>query len=65
MIFNRIRLRCRRILERLFRVHSAEVFESVVERWNRDKSVGMHAVQILHVLISPRVLRGNFIRSSI
>jgi len=65
MIFNRVRLRCRRILEHLFRVHSAEVFESVVERWNRDKSVGMHTIQILRVLISPQVLSRNFIRSTI
>ena len=42
MIFNRTRLRCRRILEHLFRVQSAEVFESVVECWSRDEFVSMH-----------------------
>lgn len=29
--------RSRRVLEHLFRVHSAEVLESIIECWNRDE----------------------------
>ncbi|KIK71711.1 hypothetical protein GYMLUDRAFT_33858 [Collybiopsis luxurians FD-317 M1] len=36
LIYNRTRTRCRRVLEHIFRVQSAEVFESVVDCWNRD-----------------------------
>ncbi|KAF9011155.1 Dopey, N-terminal-domain-containing protein [Cyathus striatus] len=36
LIFNRVRLRCRRVLEHLFRVQSAEVFESIVDCWSRN-----------------------------
>jgi hypothetical protein len=36
IIYNRTRLRCRRVLEHLFRVQSGEVFESIVDCWNRD-----------------------------
>ncbi|KAF7303085.1 Dopey-N domain-containing protein [Mycena kentingensis (nom. inval.)] len=36
MIYNRTRLRCRRVLEHLFRVKSAEVFESIIDCWNRE-----------------------------
>lgn len=50
MIYNRTRLRCRRTLEHLFRVQSAEVFESIVECWNRDKPVGTSRSQFLHAL---------------
>lgn len=39
MIYTRTRLRCRRVLEHLFRVQSAEVFECVVDWWSRDHSV--------------------------
>ncbi|KAK7063885.1 dopey-N domain-containing protein [Favolaschia claudopus] len=35
-IYNRTRLRCRRVLEHLFRVQSAEVFESIIDCWNRE-----------------------------
>ncbi|KAJ7755024.1 Dopey, N-terminal-domain-containing protein [Mycena maculata] len=36
MIYTRTRLRCRRVLEHLFRVQSAEVFESVIDCWHRE-----------------------------
>ncbi|KAF8665364.1 hypothetical protein AX16_000383 [Volvariella volvacea WC 439] len=36
LIYSRTRLRARRVLEHLFRAHSAEVFESIVDWWNRD-----------------------------
>ncbi|KAF5380337.1 hypothetical protein D9757_007927 [Collybiopsis confluens] len=36
MIYTRTRTRCRRVLEHIFRVQSAEVFESIVDCWNRD-----------------------------
>ncbi|KAJ4470942.1 Dopey, N-terminal-domain-containing protein [Lentinula aciculospora] len=36
LTYNRTRTRCRRVLEHIFRVQSAEVFESIVDCWNRD-----------------------------
>ncbi|THV06503.1 hypothetical protein K435DRAFT_960479 [Dendrothele bispora CBS 962.96] len=36
LIHNRSRSRCRRVLEHLFRAQSAEVFECLVDCWNRD-----------------------------
>jgi len=36
LIYNRARTRCRRVLEHLFLAQSAEVFESIVECWNRE-----------------------------
>ncbi|KAF7307364.1 Dopey-N domain-containing protein [Mycena indigotica] len=36
MIYNRTRMRCRRVLEHLFRMQSAEVFESIIDCWNRE-----------------------------
>jgi hypothetical protein len=39
MIYSRTRVRCRRVLEHLFRVQSAEVFESVVDCWSQENSV--------------------------
>ncbi|KAJ7204429.1 Dopey, N-terminal-domain-containing protein [Mycena pura] len=41
MIYARTRLRCRRVLEHLFRVQSAEMFESIIDCWNRDLPVGV------------------------
>ncbi|KAJ3572176.1 hypothetical protein NP233_g3254 [Leucocoprinus birnbaumii] len=57
MIYNRTRLRCRRSLEHLFRVQSAEVFESIVECWNRDKpshtgTSSETAFELVDVLVS-------------
>jgi hypothetical protein len=39
MIYARTRLRCRRVLEHLFRVQSSEVFESIVDWWSKDLTV--------------------------
>jgi len=39
IIYNRTRLRCRRVLEHLFRVQSTEVFECIVDWWSRDQNV--------------------------
>ncbi|KXN85691.1 Protein dopey [Leucoagaricus sp. SymC.cos] len=58
MIYNRTRIRCHRALEHLFRVQSAEVFESIVECWNRDKpahsgfSSSNAAFEIVDILVS-------------
>ncbi|KAF9447031.1 hypothetical protein P691DRAFT_803039 [Macrolepiota fuliginosa MF-IS2] len=55
MIYNRTRVRCRRALEHLFRMQSAEVFESIVECWNRDKPTGPSAeaaFEIVDILVS-------------
>ncbi|KAF8079121.1 Dopey, N-terminal-domain-containing protein [Lyophyllum atratum] len=38
LIYNRTRIRCRRVLEHLFRVQAVEVFESIVDCWSRDLS---------------------------
>jgi len=46
LIYNRTRLRCRRVLEHLFQVHSAEVFESIVDCWNREGSVRYNHLSI-------------------
>src|ERR1700683_4624277 len=37
MIYSRTRVRCRRVLEHLFRMQSAEVLESIIECWGRDE----------------------------
>lgn len=39
LVFSRVRLRCRKVLERLFRAQSAEVLESLVECWNRGDDI--------------------------
>ncbi|TDL26444.1 hypothetical protein BD410DRAFT_521497 [Rickenella mellea] len=39
-LFNRTRMRCRKVFEKLFRVKSMEVTESVVENWYRDIESG-------------------------
>lgn len=36
LIYNRTRARCRRALEHLFRVQPMEVFESIIDWWNKD-----------------------------
>ncbi|KAF8633541.1 hypothetical protein AX15_001344 [Amanita polypyramis BW_CC] len=38
LIYSRTRLRCRRVLEHLFRAQSAEVLESVIHCWSQDPS---------------------------
>lgn len=39
MIYSRTRLRCRRVLEYLFRAYPSEVLEGVVSCWDRDLAV--------------------------
>ena len=39
MIYTRTRVRCRRVLEHLFRVYSIEVMESIIDCWGRDNVV--------------------------
>ena len=46
LVYNRTRMRCRRVLEHLFQVQSAEVFESIIECWSKDVTVCI----IAHVL---------------
>ncbi|KAJ7742186.1 Dopey, N-terminal-domain-containing protein [Mycena olivaceomarginata] len=41
-------IRCRRVLEHLFRVQSAEVFESIIDCWNRE----LPAFELVDVLIA-------------
>lgn len=36
MIYSRTRVRCRRVLEYLFRAYPSEVLEGVVSCWDRD-----------------------------
>ncbi|KDQ63058.1 hypothetical protein JAAARDRAFT_53285 [Jaapia argillacea MUCL 33604] len=40
MIYSRSRNRCRRVLEHLFRAHSSEVLESIIECWSREPIEG-------------------------
>lgn len=47
LICNRTRTRCRRVLEHIFRVQSAEVFESIVDCWNRDMFVSFSSILIV------------------
>lgn len=64
MIFNRTRLRCRRALEHLFRVQSAEVFESIVECWNRDKPVRLFLLPFAHPLIILQSFTGSSVEAA-
>ncbi|KAK0500731.1 Dopey, N-terminal-domain-containing protein [Armillaria luteobubalina] len=56
LIYNRVRLRSRRVLEHLFRVQSPEVFEAVVDCWNKDAGVvtaaSSSAFELTDVLIA-------------
>ncbi|KAK0199079.1 Dopey, N-terminal-domain-containing protein [Armillaria mellea] len=56
LIYNRVRLRSRRVLEHLFRVQSPEVFEAIVDCWNKDVGVVMatssSAFELTDVLIA-------------
>lgn len=44
MIFTRSRTRCRRVLETLFRAHTLEVMESIVDCWSRGGSVSPRVI---------------------
>ncbi|KAF9486392.1 hypothetical protein BDN70DRAFT_822033, partial [Pholiota conissans] len=56
LIFTRTRLRCRRVLEHLFRMQTIEVFESIVDWWNRDQPLSSTspdaAFELIDVLVS-------------
>ncbi|KAF9056037.1 Dopey, N-terminal-domain-containing protein [Panaeolus papilionaceus] len=56
LIYNRTRLRCRRILEHLFRVQSGEVFESLIDWWSRDLTLSATspdaAFELVDVLVA-------------
>ncbi|KIM47693.1 hypothetical protein M413DRAFT_439360 [Hebeloma cylindrosporum] len=56
MIYTRTRLRCRRVLEHLFRVQSSEVFESIVDWWSRDLTLSATspdaAFELVDVLVA-------------
>ncbi|KAJ3516253.1 hypothetical protein NLJ89_g1234 [Agrocybe chaxingu] len=56
LIYNRSRLRCRRVLEHLFRVQSAEVFESIIDWWSRDQTLSVSspdaAFELVDVLVA-------------
>ncbi|KAG6874376.1 hypothetical protein C0995_015112 [Termitomyces sp. Mi166 len=55
LVYNRTRIRCRRVLEHLFRVQAVEVFESVVDCWSRvpDSSASPDAAfELVDVLVS-------------
>ncbi|KAG5643542.1 hypothetical protein DXG03_000683 [Asterophora parasitica] len=56
LVYNRTRIRCRRVLEHLFRVQSVEVFESIVDCWSRDLPNPIMspaaAFELLDVLVS-------------
>ncbi|KDQ31322.1 hypothetical protein PLEOSDRAFT_1102291 [Pleurotus ostreatus PC15] len=50
LIFNRSRLRCRRVLEHFFRAQSAEVFESIIECWSKQSTAA--AFELIDALLS-------------
>lgn len=53
VIYNRTRVRCRRVLEHLFRVQSAEVFESIVDCWSKDlpvRAFKLTGIAVTHIL---------------
>ncbi|KAF8167553.1 Dopey, N-terminal-domain-containing protein [Crassisporium funariophilum] len=56
LIYTRTRLRCRRVLEHLFRVQSPEVFESIVDWWSRESTLSASspdaAFELVDVLLS-------------
>lgn len=50
--YSKTRMRCRKVLEHLFRAHSTEVLESVVDCWQRDQPDGAVAFEIVDILAS-------------
>ncbi|KAG6817586.1 hypothetical protein H0H87_006963 [Tephrocybe sp. NHM501043] len=55
LVYNRTRIRCRRVLEHLFRTQAVEVFESVVDCWSRipDSKIAPDAAfELVDVLVS-------------
>ncbi|GBE77521.1 hypothetical protein SCP_0103960 [Sparassis crispa] len=52
LIFTRTRTRCRRVLEHLFRAHSTEVLESIVDCWHRESTNESAVFEIVDILTS-------------
>ncbi|KAG6879370.1 hypothetical protein C0992_003190 [Termitomyces sp. T32_za158] len=55
LIYSRTRVRCRRVLEHLFRVKAVEVFESVVDCWSRNSGPDVSpdsAFELVDVLVA-------------
>ncbi|KAG9078206.1 hypothetical protein FS749_009829 [Ceratobasidium sp. UAMH 11750] len=53
LTYARARLRCRKVLERIFRVHSAEVLEIIVECWDKGEdsaAMTMRTFEIVDLL---------------
>lgn len=63
LIFTRVRVRTRRVLEHLFRVQSAEVFEAVVECW--DKNVGVRFTFYSFIMRSSIYSLGSYYRTEL
>ena len=55
LICTKTRTRCRRVLEHFFRLHSAEVLESIVECYNTEKPVG--SSRNCHESQHPRIIQ--------
>ncbi|KAG6851405.1 hypothetical protein H0H93_005803 [Arthromyces matolae] len=51
LFYSRTRIRCRRVLEHLFRVQAMEVFESVVDCWSRGPASDA-AFELVDVLVA-------------
>ncbi|KAF9524082.1 Dopey, N-terminal-domain-containing protein [Crepidotus variabilis] len=51
LIYNRTRLRCRRVLEHLFRVQNMEVFESLIDWWSKDQSLAVSSPDAVFELV--------------
>ncbi|KAG8769969.1 hypothetical protein FRC12_004614 [Ceratobasidium sp. 428] len=50
LTYARARLRCRKVLERIFRVHSAEVLEIIVEYWNKGDESAVTTVRTFEII---------------
>ncbi|KAG8901217.1 hypothetical protein FRB99_005472 [Tulasnella sp. 403] len=56
LTYSRVRLRCRKVLERLFRAQSAEVLESLIECWSRyddfieSSTKAIHTFEVVDML---------------
>lgn len=46
LIFDRTLARCRKTLEKLFRVRAFEVIESVIEYWNTEKVLVLLSIRL-------------------
>ncbi|PCH34091.1 hypothetical protein WOLCODRAFT_61246 [Wolfiporia cocos MD-104 SS10] len=51
-VYSKTRSRCRKVLEHLFRAHSTEVMECLVDCWQRESPRGSTAFEIVDILAS-------------